>query len=99
LRETSVKKVLIKVVPMALLVFTFLIMHIWVRMQFVTESFKLSSLRAELKGLEATRAMKQVLRDTIYKPQNLERLNKVEGFGFTLPEKNQVIELEAGLAR
>lgn len=95
MNATSSASVFIKVLFMASIIFVFLILHVWVRMQFVTESFKLSSLREEIKVLDSTKAEKQIEFDKLFKPENLENLNIIENHGLKSPDKNQVVDFHA----
>lgn len=92
MRESSVKNVVGKVLLMAALLLSLLLLHIWVRMQFVTESFKLSSLRSELESLESRRAQKQIARDELFSPKNLDLINESSKFQLRLPSTKQLVE-------
>lgn len=88
--EKNTGTLILKFVAMALMLLVFLLAHIWVRTQFVTESFRLTSLRSELRQLEALRAEEQVRLDSLLDPRNLENLNLRKRWGLQEALPHQV---------
>jgi len=90
-RTKNTGTLILKFVSMALMLLFFLLAHVWVRTQFVTESFRLTSLRSELRQLEALRAEEQVRLDSLLDPRNLENLNLRKRWGLQEALPHQVI--------